>query len=155
MGCCLTSPKPLSEPMLENWEIGTNFSEMLIGIHTISFKKMHLKSLLPNWRPSYLCLNVLRTWYPTFYCRDRDNNMNTLNKIGHRAYQPLLDLCTGTLSCVKVWTIHLKSGSPQIKYHQISNIRCTKSQTLNVSCLVLQFTWPNQLKSGIKPRMKM
>ena len=41
------------------------------------------------------------------------------------------------------------------RYHQISNIRRTKSQTINVSCLALQLFLPNQLKSGIKSRMKM
>ena len=30
---------------------GTNFSEILIGIQTFSFKKMHLKMSYANWRP--------------------------------------------------------------------------------------------------------
>ena len=38
----------------------TNFSEMLIGIHTFSFKKMHLKMSSGKWRPFCLGLNVLR-----------------------------------------------------------------------------------------------
>ena len=42
-----------------------------------------------------------------------------------------------------------------ILYRQISNIRRTNSQTLNVSRLVLQLSLPNPLKSGIKSRMKM
>ena len=33
---------------------------------------------------------------------------------------------------------------------QTSNIICTKSQNLNVSCLVLQWSLPNQLKSGVR-----
>ena len=40
-------------------------------------------------------------------------------------------------------------------YRQISNIRCTKSQTLNVSCLVMQLSLSNPLKAGIKTTMKM
>ena len=40
-------------------------------------------------------------------------------------------------------------------YHQIFNIRCTKSQNWNVSCLVLQLCLPNPLKLGVKLRMKM
>ena len=40
-------------------------------------------------------------------------------------------------------------------YRQISNIRRTKSQTLSVSCPVLQLSVPNPLKPGIKLRMKM
>ena len=38
-------------------------------------------------------------------------------------------------------------------YHQTSNISRIKSQNLNIS-LVLQFSLPNPLKSGVKPRMK-
>ena len=37
----------------------TNFSEILIGIHTFSFKKIHLKMSSAKWRPFYLGLNVL------------------------------------------------------------------------------------------------
>ena len=35
-------------------------------------------------------------------------------------------------------------------YCQISNIRCTKSQSLNDSRLVLQLSVPNPLKPGVK-----
>ena len=40
-------------------------------------------------------------------------------------------------------------------YCQTSSVSCTKSQNLNVSCLVLQLPFPNPLKLGIKLRMKM
>ena len=40
--------------------LGTNFIEMLIEIHTFSFKKMHLKMSFAKWRPSCLGLNVLK-----------------------------------------------------------------------------------------------
>ena len=39
--------------------LGTNFNEILIEIHTFSFKKMHLKTLSAKWRPFCLDLNVL------------------------------------------------------------------------------------------------
>ena len=39
--------------------LGTNFSEILIGNQTFSFKKMHLKMSSAKWRPFYLGLNVL------------------------------------------------------------------------------------------------
>ena len=39
---------------------GTNFNEILTAIHTFSFKKIHLKLSFGKWRPSYLCLNVLK-----------------------------------------------------------------------------------------------
>ena len=40
--------------------LGTNFSEILFGIQTFSFKKMHLKMSSGKWRPFCLGLNVLR-----------------------------------------------------------------------------------------------
>ena len=42
--------------------LGTNFSEILIKIHTSSFKKMHLKMTSGKWRPFCLSLNVLTHW---------------------------------------------------------------------------------------------
>ena len=40
--------------------LGTNFNEILIGIHTFSFKKMHSKMSSVKWRPFCLGLNVLK-----------------------------------------------------------------------------------------------
>ena len=37
---------------------GTNFSAILVGIQTFSFKKMHLKMSSAKWRPFCLGLNV-------------------------------------------------------------------------------------------------
>ena len=39
----------------------TNFSEILIGIQTFSFRKMHLKVSSAKWRPFCLGLNELKT----------------------------------------------------------------------------------------------
>ena len=41
--------------------LGTNFSEILIEIHTFSFKKMHLKMSSAKRRPFWLGLNVLKS----------------------------------------------------------------------------------------------
>ena len=40
--------------------LGTNFSEILIGIQTFSFKEIHLKMSSAKWRPSCFGLNVLK-----------------------------------------------------------------------------------------------
>ena len=46
--------------------LGTNFIEILIGIQTFSFKKMHLKMSSAKWRPFCLGLNVyFRITYST------------------------------------------------------------------------------------------
>ena len=45
--------------------LGTNFSEILIGIQTFSFKKMHLKMSSVKWRPFCPDLNVLTHCVPS------------------------------------------------------------------------------------------
>ena len=50
--------------------LGTNFNEILIGIQTFSFKKMHLKMSSAKWRPLCLGLNVLNDlqgWWMLVY----------------------------------------------------------------------------------------
>ena len=37
--------------VIVNWSVGTNFSEILIKIHNLSFVKMHLKISSAKWRP--------------------------------------------------------------------------------------------------------
>ena len=60
---------------------------------------------------------------------------------------------------IEIWGIgpdpKVKAKEVRIKYRQTSNISCTKSLNLNVSCLVLQLSLPNPLKPGVKSRMKM
>ena len=46
--------------------LGTNFSEMLIEIHTFSLKKIYLKMSSGKWRPFCLGLNVLNRWICTW-----------------------------------------------------------------------------------------
>ena len=55
--------------------LGTNFSEILMEIHTFSFKKMHLKMLSAKWRPFCLGLNVLkyRTLVPPAFLQQASN----------------------------------------------------------------------------------
>ena len=48
--------------ILSNWTLGTNFSEILSEIDTLSFKQMRLKMSSGKWRPYCLGLNVLTHW---------------------------------------------------------------------------------------------
>ena len=51
--------------------LGTNLSEILVGIHIFSFKKMHLKMSSIKWRPFCLGLNVLNdSGWSDFSCQD-------------------------------------------------------------------------------------
>ena len=84
MACRLASTEPLFEPMHDSWAVtallsvnkiitylltnagilltgplGTNSSEILIEIHTVSWEKMHLKIPSGKWRSFFLGLNVL------------------------------------------------------------------------------------------------
>ena len=48
--------------------LGTNFIEILIGVHTFWSKKMHLKMSSGKWQPFCLGLNVLKVmWYKDFF----------------------------------------------------------------------------------------
>ena len=49
--------------------LGTNFSEILIGIKIFSFRKIHLKISSAKWGPFCLGLNVLMAW-----CRQATTN---------------------------------------------------------------------------------
>ena len=46
--------------------LGTNFSEILIKIHTFSFNKIDLKILSAKWGPLYPGLNIL-SWLPNIF----------------------------------------------------------------------------------------
>ena len=56
--------------------LGTNFSEILIGIQTFSFRKMHLKISSGKWRPSCLGLNAERALIKSV--RRASTTLNTL-----------------------------------------------------------------------------
>ena len=56
---------------------GKIFSEILIGIQTFPFKKMHLKMWSVKWRPLRLGLNVLRG--PVLSCRCQKMMTNGLH----------------------------------------------------------------------------
>ena len=51
--------------LIGHW--GTNFSEILIGIHTFSFKKIPLKISSAKWRSFGLGFNVLRQIMPSLH----------------------------------------------------------------------------------------
>ena len=51
--------------------LGTNFSEILMEIHTVSFNKTHLKMSSAKWRPCFLGLNVLNITTPGILLTDR------------------------------------------------------------------------------------
>ena len=79
--------------------LGTNFSEILIGIQTFSFTKMHLKMSSAKWRPFCLGLNELTAWcvgdFPSIII-----SLTT---------KPQFILCIRCFS--QVWSIHFVSNT--------------------------------------------
>ena len=72
--------------------LGTNLSEISIGIQTFSFKKMHLKMSSAKWCPFCLGLNVLITYKVSHchrpWCDQRQSKMESL-----KPQQYLLKFC--------------------------------------------------------------
>ena len=105
----------------------TNFSEILIKIHTFSFKKMHLKTLSVKWRPFCFSLIVLmeshcvsvfvrRSWWPSCWewC---DNNASTsLMYIGKKLVLPsklFLSRYGNGMRIISYLWLSMASGSEQ------------------------------------------
>ena len=53
------------------------------------------------------------------------------------------------------WRIYASLGLNELIYCKTSSISRTKSQSLNVSCILLQLSSLNRLKPGVELRMKM
>ena len=95
--------------------LGTNFSEILIGIQTFSFKKLHLKTSSAKWRLFCLGLNQLTS---SFRMRTlvQDSDMTLIYcsvwwgtryfelKAPRRNWQGFVILCSGRLSKFKTFS---------------------------------------------------
>ena len=68
--------------------LGTNFSEILIGIQTFSFTKIHLKMPSAKWRPFCLGLDVLTFLGCETHIYELGNHMNCFisSKCGNRLW---------------------------------------------------------------------
>ena len=78
--------------------LGINFSEILIEVHTFSFKKMHLKPSSAKWQPLNLGLNVLTNTIWTAVGKQRDGKSIThgTHKLWFKVYYPSRYLFTNT-----------------------------------------------------------
>ena len=65
------------------------------------------------------------------------------------------DFIITTITADDLAPLALVPGHQQAQYRKISNIRCTQSQNLNDSCLIMQLPLPNPFKPGVKSRMNM
>ena len=79
-------------------------------------------------------------------------------QLSKKAVLPLAKLfatCRHNVSNTSTVWFNYFSKNKKKCYRKISNIRRTKSPSLNVSCLVLQLSLPNPMKPSVKSRMKM
>ena len=72
--------------------LGTNLSDILIGIQTFSFKKMHFKTSSAKWRPFCLGLNVLSKICPCLLQSINKNRLKPFVKALNRSSSHLSDL---------------------------------------------------------------
>ena len=90
---------------------GTNFSEISIGNHTFSFKKIHLKMSSSKWCPFCLGLNVFKTM--KYQCWDKADHNHV--KILQRS------ACPKHHYSVVTWASwHLKSPVPHPFVQQLA-----------------------------------
>ena len=94
----LDGANPLSEPMLEYWPLGTNFSEILIEIHSFSLKKMQLKMPSGKWRPFCVGLEVLNNWGNI-----KDNMERNYKLYSYKVYIAMSFGVAVTLLTVRPW----------------------------------------------------
>ena len=154
-------------------------SEIWIKLTWFSFKKLHMKILSAKCDPfcsGLGCIWKLPLIFSVKLLRIKPQAVPLLSRLDRTSAQdqvsaefaifiwkqvisdPSLNLHHLHTFCAPMETLQMsQKGNLQMNdtYHQTANIRCTKSQNLNVSHLVLQLSLPNPLKAGVKSRMKM
>ena len=102
--------------------LGTNFSEILIGIQTFSLKKIHLKMSSAKCRPFCLGLNVLNVFLLCSYLFSKWIVICSAPSIiiSNNAELLLIEINFKSLSHKWVWKCGLQNGG-----HFVSSIMCT------------------------------
>ena len=129
------------------WPLWTNFSGILIKIHTFSFKKMHLKMSSAKWRPFCFGLNLLtkllRLQNNPSYKHKLSRNSNGLMDLGHYGIE---------IECLIVWKYRsvncMKRPSPLHRYRFMCNkfsvntsITILRHVVTNISILIIHVMW--------------
>ena len=94
--------------------LGTNFSEILIGIQTFSSKKIYLKMSFAKWRPFCLSLNVLTYLNTTLEYKHnmkRYKFWNSQVPLTHLPLVPYICMWTGS-ALLQVMACHLFGAKP-------------------------------------------
>ena len=80
--------------------LGTNFSEILIGIQTFSFKKLHLKTSSAKWR--LFCLGLNPIWQ-TLHCVSPCGISRRFSPYNHKRFLYCTTVCPGGFWSCSVW----------------------------------------------------
>ena len=132
--------------------LGTNFSEILIEIHTFSFKKMHLKMSSGKWWLFSLILNVLSHQYIiiTTGLYSILNTSFTGSAFGINDFIILywlhtLPMIFSDVNKLKRWT-----GFTTWQYVKLTlpNVRVVLDLCIKDVCTGLRSAWPRYLRTG-------
>ena len=115
------------------WPLRTKFSEILMEIHTFSFKKMHLKMLSGKWRPFCLSLNVLTASTVLFlasYCQVIEPSQQSYDGLCAPYIYGSSASMTNNSHCVMKATYQCNSSGCCLEWYLITSVQS-----------VLQITW--------------
>ena len=94
--------------------LGTNFSEILIGNQTFSFKKIHSQMSSAKWHPFCLCLGVLTVmwpqWQDAFYLCKRTTSIFMLQCYSYYHHVLTLLVFVILISTVCIWLMQRVSS---------------------------------------------
>ena len=164
-----------------NWTLGTNFSEIFIGVQTFSFKEMHLKNVCAMFsilsQPQ--CVNLserkepgfqwVRYWWLSKFAPRKDGSTSIWHTnvicVAHNylSLNNYARIYGGSASArngngLGYYMIILIPG-PCLEWdkkecRQTSSLSRTKSRGLNVSRILLQLSLPKPLKSRMKMQLE-
>ena len=100
--------------------VGANFSEILVGIRTFSFRKMHLKMASAKWRPFCLGLNVLNQqshWLsaPTIQVSTCLTPSLYLNPLHAKFFRGNINIYLHFMSLLHIDMIHVLEILPEVR----------------------------------------
>ena len=119
------------------WSLETNFSEILIGFLTFSFKKMRLKVSSVKWRPFCLGFIMLK--------RHEFHRKGTLGDTGHCEGALMISLLLAWVCCLTVNPITSDLGHHDTHLSIYRNTSFTyRPQDVDTDSLGNSGNWPNQ-----------
>ena len=126
--------------------LGTNFNDILIEIHTIPFKKIHLKMSPEKWRLFCLGLNVLSQWQALTEDLVKSTILKTKYFFVFKCHWCLFSIIILTISqyCFRQWLVACSATSHCLNSMWRSSLMYMCRQTsvcVNFKYQLLPHTW--------------